>query len=230
MLLSLKDCCFEQDFPNSFIIKQLRWFEQPGIMIGYIKGTIEELNIDSVILECNNMGFLIYVPSSYPHERLHIGDEVKLYTHMSVKEDDISLFGFTSRDDLETYELLLGVGGVGPKAALGVLSHMDPDSLKLAVLSDDASSIAKAQGIGKKTAQKIILELKDKFSIDDVVSVKSETEAGIADSAAVPDAVQALVALGYTNSEALKAVRKAAADTGSEETEVLLKAALKNLF
>lgn len=212
------------------IIKQLRWFEQLCIMIGYIKGTVEELNTDSVIVECSSMGFLIYVPSNYPHERLHIGDEVKLYTHMSVKEDDISLFGFTGREDLEMYELLLGVGGVGPKAALGVLSHLDPDSLKLAILSDDASSIAKAQGIGKKTAQKIILELKDKFSIDDIVAVKTEDAAGFADNAAVPDAVQALVALGYTNSEALKAVRKAASDTGSDETEVLLKAALKNLF
>lgn len=199
-------------------------------MIGYIKGTVEELNTDSVIVECGNVGFLIYVPSNYPHERLHIGDEVKLYTHMSVKEDDISLFGFSGRDDLETYELLLGVSGVGPKAALGVLSHMDPDTLKLAILSDDPSSIAKAPGIGKKTAQKIILELKDKFTIDDLVPPESGAAETVADSGALADAVQALVALGYSNSEALKAVRKASAETGSSDTEVLLKAALKKLF
>jgi len=200
-------------------------------MIGYIKGTVEELNTDSVILESNNMGFLINVPANYPHERLHIGDEVKLYTHMSVKEDDISLFGFIGRDDLETYELLLGVSGVGPKAALGVLSHMDPNRLKLAILSDDPSSIAKAPGIGKKTAQKIILELKDKFTIDDISATGgSDSFESFAENAAMPDAVQALVALGYSNPEALKAVRKAAADTGSSDTEVLLKAALKNLF
>lgn len=199
-------------------------------MIGYIKGTVEDLNPDSVIVECGNVGFLIYVPSNYPYGKLNPGDETKLYTHMSVREDDISLFGFLTKDDLNAYELLLGVSGVGPKAAMGILSSMDADSLRLAVLTDDSASIARAQGIGKKTAQKIILELKDKFSLEDLKSVKAVTGEDVADKSYSSDAVAALVALGYSNSESLKAVRQASAETGSEDPEVLLKAALKKLF
>ena len=199
-------------------------------MIGYIKGTVEDVGEDSIILECSNVGFEINVPANYPYSRLNPGDDVKLYTYMSVREDDISLFGFLTKEDRKTYELLLGVSGVGPKAALGVLSHLDTDGLRLAVLTDDAGTIAKAPGIGKKTAQKIILELKDKFSLEDLTSVKEVTGAQSMDAAAENDAVAALIALGYSGGEALKAVRKAASQTGSEDSEILLKAALKLLF
>lgn len=199
-------------------------------MIGYIKGTVEDLSEDSVIIECNSVGFEVNVPANYPYSKLNPGDEVKLYTYMSVREDDISLFGFLTKDDRKTYELLLGVSGVGPKAALGVLSHLDTDGLRLAILTDDPATIAKAPGIGKKTAQKIILELKDKFSLEDLASVRSVTEAIPAETMAENDAVAALIALGYSGGESLKAVRKAASQTGSEDSEVLLKAALKLLF
>ena len=204
--------------------------ETDRFMIGYIKGTAEELNSDSVIVECQNVGFLIYVPGNYPYGKINPGDEVKLYTHMSVREDDISLFGFLTKEDLNTYELLLGVSGVGPKAAMGILSAMDADSLRLAVLTDDAASIARSPGIGKKTAQKIILELKDKLSLEDLQSVQSVTKESLKETDFSSDAAAALVALGYSNSESLKAVRKAAAETGSDDPEVLLKAALKKLF
>lgn len=199
-------------------------------MIGYIRGTVEELGTDHVIIDCNNVGIKIFVPSDYPYGRLNPGDEVKLHTHMSVREDDISLFGFLTKDDLKAYEMLLTVNGVGPKAAMGLLSSMDADSLKLAIMTDDAAAISKAPGIGKKTAQKIILDLKDKFSMEDLTSVKAVTGIPAEDTGYSSDAVSALIALGYSSSEALRAVRLASSETGSDDPEVLLKAALKKLF
>ena len=200
-------------------------------MIGYIKGIVEYMDPESILLEANNVGFRIFVPQSYQGVRLHLGDEVQIFTFMSVREDDITLFGFLTQEELEVYKLLLSVSGIGPKAALGVLSFLEPDALRLAVLTDDDRTIAKAPGIGKKTAQKIILELKDKFDLEDVI----KPEAGsvtqeAADTEAVSDAVQALVSLGYSNSDSLKAVRKAASSGAGSDSESLLKAALKLLF
>ncbi len=199
-------------------------------MIGFIKGTVAEIDGDVVTVESGPVGFNISVPADYPYSRFGIGDEVKLYTHMSVREDDISLYGFLSREDLRAYRLLIGVSGVGPKAGMAILSRLDASGLRLAVLTDDAAAIARAPGIGKKTAQKVILELKDKFSVDDLMPEEFVPNAPGADPEVASDAVAALVALGYSNAESLKAVRKAAAETGSEDTEVLLKAALKKLF
>ena len=162
------------------------------------------------------------------------GQELKVYTYLHVREDALQLFGFQSRDELQTYRLLLGVSGIGPKAAIGILSAMSVDTLRFAVLSDDAAAIAKAPGIGKKTAQKLILELKDKFSLEEAFEKKlaanqqdATVERCVEDAAS--EAVQALVALGYSGTEALQAVRKVegAADM---DTEAVLKAALKNLF
>lgn len=200
-------------------------------MIGYIRGTIEEIGEDSIIVECSRIGFLIHVPMNRAFTGLRIGEEVKIHTYMSVREDDISLYGFLTKDDLEAYKLLLLVSGVGPKAALGVLSQMDADTLRVAVLTEDTAAIAKAPGLGKKTAQKIILELKDKFHLEDIASIREVTgESAPENDEAAQDAVQALVALGYSGSEALKAVRKAAAEIRSDDPEALLKAALKQLF
>ncbi len=200
-------------------------------MIGYIKGTVEYMDAESIILEANNVGFRILVPQSYQGVRVHLGDEVQIFTFMSVREDDITLFGFLTQEELEVYKLLLTVSGIGPKAALGVLSYLEPDALRLAVLTDDDKTIAKAPGIGKKTAQKIILELKDKFDLEDVIKQESETfTVETTDTEAISDAVQALVSLGYSNSDSLKAVRKAASSGEGHDSESLLKAALKLLF
>jgi len=200
-------------------------------MIGYIKGTVEYMDAERIILEANNVGFRILVPQSYQGVRVHLGDEVQIFTFMSVREDDITLFGFLTQEELEVYKLLLTVSGIGPKAALGVLSYLEPDALRLAVLTDDDKTIAKAPGIGKKTAQKIILELKDKFDLEDVIKQESETfTVETTDTEAISDAVQALVSLGYSNSDSLKAVRKAASSGEGHDSESLLKAALKLLF
>ncbi|MGN0361404.1 MAG: Holliday junction branch migration protein RuvA [Bilifractor sp.] len=207
-------------------------------MIGFIKGTIDEVGPDYVVVDNHGIGWVIYVPASLTDNELRTGDDVKLYTHMAVREDAITLYGFYSRDDLDVFRLLLGVSGIGPKAALGILSSMTTDSLRFAILADDAGAIAKAPGIGKKTAQKLILELKDKFRLDDAFEKKfahdnpagaeglPSTEGG---GTAADDAIQALVALGYTAAEALKAVRKVE-PTDTMDSEDILKAALKFIF
>lgn len=202
-------------------------------MIGYIKGVIEEMEEGSILLDHGGMGFRIYVPSSLLERGAHTGDMVKVYTYLHVKEDAMQLYGFFTRDDLEVFRLLLNVNGIGPKAALGILSALSADDLRFAVLSDDAAFITKAPGIGKKTAQKLILELKDKFRLDESFEKKlahvQEEAAGTADSSACTEAVQALVALGYSGTEALQAVKKV---TGAEQmdAEAILKAALKYIF
>lgn len=207
-------------------------------MIGYIKGTIEEIETDCIYVDRDGIGFRILVPGSCLDGRLHEGDYVKIFTYMNVKEDAITLFGFLTKDDLHVFKLLLGVNGVGPKAALGILSALTPDTLRFAVLSDDAAAIAKAPGIGKKTAQKLILELKDKFSLEEAFEKKlaatelaatAQPAKGQGSKEAESDAVQALVALGYSGTEALQAVKKVGADE-TMDSEAILKMALKYIF
>lgn len=201
-------------------------------MINYIIGEIAEIDENRIVVEVNSMGFQIFVPATVVN-RISVGSKTKIYTYMSVKEDDISLYGFLTQDDLKTYKLLLGVNGIGPKAALGVLSALSADELRFAVLSDDAAAISKAPGIGKKTAQKLILELKDKLSLEDAFEQKLSHQAVAAGPSTVhtdaaSEAIQALVALGYSSSEALRAVKSIehAADMSVEQ---ILKASLKNL-
>lgn len=202
-------------------------------MIGYIKGIVEEVTADRLILENGGIGYEIFVPSSVLDSGLREGEELKIYTYLNVREDALQLFGFLTRDDLQVYRLLIGVNGIGPKAAIGVLSAMSADTLRFAVLADDAAAIAKAPGIGKKTAQKLILELKDKFSLEEAFEQKlaatQAKETVQAGEDASSEAVQALVALGYSSTEALQAVKKVAG-AADMDTEAVLKAALKYLF
>ncbi|MCF0146201.1 MAG: Holliday junction branch migration protein RuvA [Eubacterium sp.] len=201
-------------------------------MIGFVKGRIAGIKEEYVIVENQGIGWQIYVPSSVLGGQLHAGEEVRLFTWLHVREDILQLYGFLTEDDLDIFKLLIGVSGIGPKGALGILSFLSADELRFAVLSDDAARISKAPGIGKKTAQKLILELKDKFSLDEAFEKKlshndqNETGAPGMAGTASDDAVQALVALGYSGSEALQAVRKVKAD-GQMDSEAILKAALK---
>ena len=202
-------------------------------MIGFIRGTVDEIMEDSLIIDNNGMGWQIYVPGSLLDGNIRQGDEIKLYTYLSVSENAIGLYGFFTRDDLEVFRMLLNVSGIGPKGALGVLGALGSDSLRFAVLADDAAAIAKAPGIGKKTAQKIVLELKDKFALDDafekkLAHVQQNSSVSAGDGSAADDAVQALVALGYSGTEALQAVKKADI-TPDMDTEAVLKAALRHL-
>ena len=204
-------------------------------MIAYIKGTVEEILEDRVILEAGNMGYNIFMPMGAVEHLLHKGQEIKIHTYLNVKEDALQLFGFLSRDDLNTFKLLFGVIGIGPMAALGVLSGLSADELRFAVLADDVKTISRAPGIGKKTAQKLILELKDKFNIQEALEMKAEHiqmpgAEGEADLTDVKkEAVEALTALGYSGTDALRAVKKVEL-TPDMSVETLLKLALKNMF
>ena len=202
-------------------------------MIAYIKGTVEEILEDRVILETGNMGYNIFMPMGAVEHLLHKGQEIKIHTYLNVKEEALQLFGFLTRDDLNTFKLLLGVNGIGPKAALGVLSGLSADELRFAVLADDVKTISRAPGIGKKTAQKLILELKDKFNIQEALEMKAEHvqmpgtgEADLTDMK--KEAVEALTALGYSGADALRAVKKVEL-TPDMSVEILLKLALKNM-
>lgn len=203
-------------------------------MIAYLKGIIAEVTPTRLVLEVHHIGYEIFISAREASELPRRGEEVKIYTYFNVREDAMQLFGFQSEDDLEMYKLLLNVNGVGPKAALGILSVLTADDVRFAVLSDDAKAIAKAPGIGMKTAKKLILELKDKFTLEEAFEKKLENGASGAEPGAVvesdakTEAVQALTALGYANSDALRAVRRAEI-TEDMDTETILKLALKQL-
>lgn len=196
-------------------------------MISYIKGELAEILEDAIVVEAGGIGYRILVPASLFHELPATGRPVRIYTHFQAKEDGVSLYGFLCREDVRMFRLLIGVSGIGPKGALGILSVLAPDDLRFAVLAEDAAAIARAPGIGKKTAQKCILELKDKLSLEEAVRLKTDHSqaAGSLPDAPREEAVQALAALGYSASDAMRAVKQAEGETAEE----LIKSALKHM-
>ena len=198
-------------------------------MISYIKGPLVEIEGDIIVVEAGCVGYNIRVPLSLLDGLPDIGSEVRIYTYLQVREDAMSLYGFLNRQDLKMFRLLLGVTGIGPKGALGLLSVMSPDDLRLAIISGDAKAISKAPGIGSKTAQRLILDLKDRIPAEQIVSMieKKSEEHGTGGGGAVgKEAVDALVALGYSAMEATKAVRQVEILDGMTAEQVL-KASLK---
>ena len=203
-------------------------------MIAYLKGEVVEIEEEKLILECGDIGYNISMPASALDGTLRPGQEVKIHTHLHVREDAMQLYGFLTRDDLKMFRMLLGVSGIGPKAALGILSGLSADKLRFAVLSDDIKTISQAPGVGKKTAQKMILELKDKLDLQEAFDTKTMhvQEASQAETGDLVDAkkeaVQALTALGYSGSEALRAVKQV--DVSPDmNVEEILKQALKKM-
>lgn len=201
-------------------------------MISYIRGELVSFEEDKVIVDVGGVGYGIFMPGTAMGRLPAVGNEVKIHTFLNVKEDAMQLYGFLTRDDLEVFKLVIGVSGIGPKGGLGILSKLTANDLRFAVMSKDVKAISAAPGIGKKTAEKLILELKDKLSIEDVLSQQSESAGGEHFSAGQEiqaDAVQALVALGYGNTEALRAVKKTEV-TETTTVEDILKSALKFLM
>ena len=199
-------------------------------MISYIRGTLVGVEDDKAVVDVNGVGFGIFMPGQSMTLLPPIGEEVKLHTYMNVREDAMQLFGFLTRDDLKVFKLVIGVSGIGPKGGLSILSKLSPDELRFAVMAGDAKAISAAPGIGKKTAEKLIIELKDKLNIEDVLERgASDVNVPAASShtnGAQAEAIQALVALGYSNTEAVKAVKKVQVDDATT-VEDILKAALK---
>lgn len=202
-------------------------------MISFIRGKIVDSSETSLILENGGIGYEIFMTGASMEKALREKEEIKIHTYFYIREDAMQLYGFLTKDDLQIFRLLLGVNGIGPKAALGILAALSADELRFAVLSDDVKTISRAPGIGKKTAQKLILELKDKLKLEDAFEAKlshveADTDAEASSFDGSKEAVEALVALGYSSTEALRAVRKVT-DVSPDDVEGILKAALKNL-
>lgn len=204
-------------------------------MIAYMKGEIIDIAEDNLILEVNNIGYNIRISAGTAGLLPGIGEEVKIYTYTYVKEDAFWLYGFLTRDDLGIFRRLITVNGIGPKGGLAILSTMTADDLRFAILSGDAKAIAKAPGIGVKTAERVILDLRDKVSLEESFIGQStgKRTAGASElgtGTARNEAVEALTALGYSPSEAMRAVKKAGASADALEgmdTEDILRLALK---
>ncbi len=200
-------------------------------MISYITGSLEYISDNSIVVECGGIGYSMMISGQFMNRLPAIHSEIKVFTYMYVREDEISLYGFYDKDELEVFKVLLGVNGVGPKAALSLLSALTVNELRLAVVSEDVKSITRANGIGAKGASRIILELKDKLRMEDMIDAAYEDaiNGGADDSDIKANVIAALTALGYSGVEAGRAVARVDGWQNMDE-EQLLKASLKNIF
>ncbi|MBO5351811.1 MAG: Holliday junction branch migration protein RuvA [Lachnospiraceae bacterium] len=206
-------------------------------MIAFIEGTLVKKTVSTVVVAtASGLGYELFVPVTDIQQMPANGSKVLLHTHLQVKEDGVALFGFLTEEALQVFKLLITVSGIGPKGAIGILSGISLDDLRFAVLAEDTKTISKIPGIGAKTAGKLVLELKDKFKLEDAVEAKlahGEAAAGASSqtnhAAAIrEEAAQALAALGYSMTEALKVLRNVEV-TETTTVEELLKVGLKNL-
>lgn len=202
-------------------------------MIAYVKGIIEDITEDNAVIDVNGIGYNVKISADTASRLPGIGEAAKLYTYTCVREDAFQLFGFLTRSDLEIFKKLITVNGIGPKGGLAILSVMDADDLRFAIMSGDAKAISKAPGIGAKTAQRVILDLKDRISIDDEMISREIAQGSAAslraDTPQKQEAIAALVSLGYGQAESTKAVN-AIEDIETLDSGAVLKAALKKLF
>ncbi len=200
-------------------------------MIGFVKGRIDEISEENVVVDIGGIGCNVKISSETAAQLSGVNEEVKLYTYTCVREDLFQLYGFLTRDELEIFKKLITVNGIGPKGGLAILSVMSADNLRFAIIAGDAAAIAKAPGIGKKTAERVILDLKDKVSIEDTFVSKEMTQLTekAVDKQAKNEAVEALTALGYSASDALRAVNMVSFEEDMS-VETILKFALKNMF
>lgn len=196
-------------------------------MIAYVKGILDTKTDAYVIIDVQGIGYRVFMPSKSIESLGETGEIVKVYTYYYVREDNISLYGFSSNEELRMFELLISVSGVGAKSAIAMLSEISPSSFALAVISDDVSKLVKIPGVGKKTAARIILELKDKLKTESAVVESSEADVVFEKDNNVGEAVAALQVLGYTRKEIEKAFEKI--DTNSLGLEEIIKQGLKYL-
>ncbi len=197
-------------------------------MIGFVEGIIEYIDVDKIVVNNNGVGYNVFMPASQI-DTLNVDETVRVFTYLNVREDAMQLFGFLTRDDLEVFKLLITVNGIGPKGGLAVLSTITTDDLRVAVISEDAKAISKAPGIGVKTAQKVIIELKDKLNLEDVLEPKLDANFQVNDNNSMSEAVMALVALGYSQADAYRAV-KSIDNIEELDVENVIKMALKKIY
>jgi Holliday junction DNA helicase RuvA len=199
-------------------------------MLSYVKGELEEIIGNTIVVENNGIGINIFVPATVLESLPSIGEKIKVYTYLYVREDAINVYGFLSRDDLNIFKMLITVNGIGPKGALGILSTISCNDLRYAVLSDDVATIKAAPGIGAKTAQKLIIELKDKIKLESEETAFiniNKAKSGGDELMLKNDAIEALVALGFAQKEAIGAVKLV--DITGKNSDEILSEALKNL-
>lgn len=197
-------------------------------MYSYIKGSLEIKSNGYVVIDNNDIGYKIFMSEKGIEALGEIGNKVKVYTYYYVREDNISLFGFTSNEELRMFELLISVSGVGAKSAINMLSAISPSDFALAIISNDISGLVKIPGIGSKTAQRIILELKDKLKTEEAISkVDSKIKVAITEENNAQEAIAALQVLGYNKKEVEKVLEKF--ETTSLSVEDIIRKALAYL-
>lgn len=199
-------------------------------MIAYLKGILEESRPGKIVIDVNGIGMNVIIPDSMREYLPSIGSEVKVYTYMSVREDGMSLYGFLTRDALDLFNLLIGVSGVGPKGAQAIIGCFEVSDIKYFIITEDVVHLSKAPTIGKKTAERIILDLKDKINKEDVLLIKEQfNEESSSVSSEVNDAIDALVALGYDKKSAKDAVMKIE-NVNELSSDNILKLSLRYLY
>lgn len=196
-------------------------------MYEYIKGIFKSIEKEYIVIECGNIGYKILTSGSTISNMPAIDQPIKIYTHQIVREDFIGLYGFLTKEEISMFNLLISINGVGPKAALSLMSIANVSTLKYAIITDDDKLITKAPGIGKKTAQRIILELKDKINLGEAIEKGVVIDPITLDNGKLSEAIGALIALGYSDKEAEKAVEKA---DRSKSVEEIIKQCLKFLM
>lgn len=206
-------------------------------MFYYISGKLALLDLSYAVVDAGGVGYKLTISqttySSLPHGAKDKSENVTLYTHMAVREDGIELYGFHSSEELDAFKLLISVSGVGPKAAIAILSQLTPQKLSVAICADDKKAIAAANGIGPKTAARVILELKDKiaktsFSDDDTSDMLSSATTSVTSSNKLSDAQDALMALGYSRNEAYSVLKTI--DVSNLELDEIIRLALKKVM
>ena len=199
-------------------------------MFYYLDGTVAEILPYLAVIDCGGVGYACKTTNT-TLAQLKKGQRGKLYTYLDVGENAFGVYGFATANELNSFKLLIGVSGIGPKGALGILSSISPNAFQFAVMSGDSKAISKAPGIGPKTAQKLIIELKDKLKLEDMFEEESGSgaEASEADNTAGKEVIMALVSLGYSETEAFRAVKKVEASPETD-SETLLKLALKQML
>ena len=195
-------------------------------MYSYISGELVEVNDDFIVVDNHGIGYRFFVPKSMAFQMNHIGEQSRVYTYLHVREDAMQMFGFPTKEELEIFKLLIGVNGIGPKGALAILSIMSIQDLRFAILSEDAKAIAAAPGVGAKTAQRVIIDLKDK--IDTFADLGESIELSDTNNQIKTEVIEAMTSLGYSASQALHAMEGLEINEDSK-VEVVLKEVLKKM-
>lgn len=199
-------------------------------MFAFIKGCLEVKTTGYIVIETNGVGYKIFMSESAIEKLGEIGSIVKVHTYVRVREDDISIYGFNTNEELRMFELLLSVSGIGAKSAITILSNISPSSFALAVITNDVNALKKLPGVGPKSAQRVILELKDKIKTEEAISKENTTveiKEAIIEDDKVQEAVSALQVLGYSKKEIEVAMEKL--DTSSLSVEDIIRQGLNNL-